>query len=334
MKIRGENLTKAAKMLLALGEESAASVLKHLKNEEIESLTAEIVRIGKIDPDEKKSLLADLKKSTIEKEWLNEGGTRTAREFLEAAFGAEGAAYYLEKLENRELNGSFRAFENFSAEKLTIVLEDQMPAIISGILSHLNPKFAAAVLSGLKPETRSKTAITMAKSQKLHPEALKAARNALLKKLETIEDDPSDEINGENQLTEILKHLDQGGEKRILDSINDSEPDMARRIQDRLFDFDELKQLSSAEIRILMQEIPQLDVWARALRGAGIDLLRHLLGSVSLNRSADIQAEMERIGPLPLKEIEENRRFVMRMVEQLEKNGKMVLRKDREQFVE
>lgn len=331
---KSEKLSRAAKILLALGEENAVRVLRHLDPESTEKLVSEILQIGRIDDTEKEQLLEDFHNQLSESRETLIGGKDEARKLIIRAMGEEKAREFIERLDSAETTVKFKEFEEYPAATIAGVLQEELPQTAAVVLSHLSPKFAASVLSEMDSSFQAQTAGRIARLAKIHPTALEAMYYSLKKKLESMEKEPEDFISGEDKLSAILNYMDQDSEETILSSIRTHEPDMAERIREKMFIFEDLIQLSKTEIRKIFETIPDESIWAKALKGSGKDLSRHILGSVSLNRSSDISEEIKRLSPVRLIEIEENRRIIMRAVEELEASGDILLRKEKEDYIE
>lgn len=329
-----DKFKKAARILLALGEDTAASVLRHLTAEETEKLASELMRTDPPTENEKKELLKQFRKEVASQSEIVFGGRDQAQKMLIKTLGEEKAARYLERLDKKQLAVKFKEFEEYQPDTLAAVLGEEIPQTSALVLAHMTPVFSAKVLAEIEKEKRGNIARRIARMQQVHPDAVEAVYQTIRKKLDAIDEDPRELAGGEDRLAEILMHLDRNVEDQIIDQLKKTDKDMAQRIHDRLFQFEDLIQLESTEIRRLFEDIPQKEIWARALKGSGKDLSRHILGSVSMNRSADIVEEMQVMAPITLKEIESQRRIIMQAVEELESQGILYLHKDRETLIE
>jgi len=325
-------LSKAAKTLLALGPERAAEVLRHLAPEEIEKLTRAIANIDKVDPKESEKLLHELEKQMrIEKHSLR-GGSDKARNLLEMVLGKEKAQTYIDKMDRANLRHEFREFEDYAPEVIAQALSQEYSQIAAVILTQLSPVYAAKVLPLL--EAKADIARRIARMQPVSPEVLESSYKSLSQKLQAIERDSALETDGEDRIARILSYMDTSSEENILENLRREDTTMAERIRDKLFLFEELIYLSKQEIRKIFEMFPDNQLWAKALKGAGSDLQRHILSSFSINRASDIMDEMTALSPLRLKEVEDARRQIMKTAEDLHKRSEIYLRKDRDELVE
>ncbi|MDH5719813.1 MAG: hypothetical protein OEZ13_04235 [Spirochaetia bacterium] len=329
-----EKIAKAAKILMALGEDTAAQIIKHIDPESMEAILREIMHIRKLDQNEKEELLEEFQRELKKNEGIVTGGKEEAKRLLEKALGPEKALRYLEKLNKNQTAKSFHEFEEYPEETLAQVLSQEMPQTVALVLSYLTPRYAAVVLKLFDNNFRAQIAKKIAAVQKVHPDTLSAVYKALSSKLERIEKEEIEEIRGEDKLSAILGFLDAKSEENILKSLENENPEMAERIKARLFMFEDLVKLKQQEIRKIFEQVTENSIWAKALKGAGQELIRYILSSVSVNRSSDIIDDMKILGAMPLSEIESNRRVIMKTVETLEKEGALFLHKEKETFVE
>ncbi len=331
---RKEKIRKAAKILLSLGEEVAAEVLKYLSEKEQEALIREILEIGKVSPEERIKLLKELKDALKEERRVLYGGKEEARKLLEKALGKEKAEEYLKKVEEGFSLSRFRELEEYSPQALSKLLEGENPQIIALILSQLSPVYSAKVLQNFPSKLSAEVARRIAFMERVNPEAAKITYQMIRKKLENIPREEAVESKGVEKLAKILTHLDPSLEEKLLSEIEKEKPSLAEELKEKLYLFEDLIALDMREIQRIFERIGDREIWAKALKGADEELKNHILSSISINRAEDIRQEMELLGKVPKREVEEARKAIMRMAEELEKEGKIIFHKDRETFIE
>ncbi|MCB1145789.1 MAG: hypothetical protein KDK38_03215 [Leptospiraceae bacterium] len=329
-----QKLEKAAKMLLALGPERAAEVLRHLDSESVEKLALIISQTPSIDAKEADSLLSELQKEIKKQQTELRGGKETALEYLKKTLGEEEASAYIDRLQQAELHRNFKEVEEYPPESVAQALKTESAQMVALTLAQLTPVFAAKVLKETEPAKRGQIAARLARLGKVSPEILQKILESLLSRLETMETQTWDDAPGEEKLSEILGFLDADLEKNLLESLESEDPDMAERVRSRLFMFEDLIQLKRDEIRRIIESVDDPNVWARALKGVDNELQRHVMSSVSANRAADLHQLMDEIGPILKAEAERYRRIIMHAVEDLDRDGEIFLHRDREDLVE
>ena len=330
-----KKIKQAARMLLALGPQNAARVLRHLEPEEVEKLMREVLSLGKGDDVQNKKAMQELKREIEKLEQVTMGGKEQAKVLLTAALGEKKAAEVLERLELRDIGRKFHELEEYSVDQFSQVLAGESDQTAAVVLSQLHPPYAAQVLSQLDPQRKAEIARRIAYLKEVHPQALSAVVENLRHKLEQLETEQQmlTKADGENILVQILRHMPPGKEENLLEALEEQEPEIAARLKDRLLVFEDLLELDRDGIRRLVEAVPDQGVWARALKGAGNTLRRHILNNISLNRASDITEEMTQIGAIPLREVEYERRVIMRAAERLRAAGEIYFDRDREDLI-
>ncbi len=324
---------KAAKLLLALGKENASNILKHLDEKYIEKLAVEIAEISVINAEEKETLLKEFRDTLRKAQMESTGGKDTAIAWLEKTLGKEKSQKYIDKIEKSKVHDYFKKLSDYPPEDLAHILSSELPQTAAIVLSQLKPPFAAAVIKEFDREYAAKVSYRIAKSTDVLPEVLYAVYQSLKKKLDSFSEDKFYEIDGENRLAEILKYVDSAKEETILESIRTEDDSMAERIRSQLFTFADIINLEQKEVRVLMERLSSYEIWAKALKGSGETLRRHILSSISINRSADIIDEMDRLDRIPISEVETARNTVLDTIHDLESENRIVLRKDGDSYV-
>lgn len=330
----GENRTnRAARILLALGPEKAAQILRHLNPEEIDKITKAIARVEDFSQSEADTILQEFENDLRHERSSLRGGIDKAKNLLVQTLGEDKAKDYVEKLERSNIKAEFRMFEDYSPEVIAQALSSESAQIVAVILTQFSPAFSARILSLL--EKKTEIARRIARMEPVLPEVLERSYETLARRLENIEaEEQFHESDGEKKIAEILSYLDSAAEDNILSALRTEDGEMVERIKEKLFTFEDLLGLTKNEIRRLVERIPENDLWARALKGAGNDLTRHILSSLSINRASDIMDFNKSLSPLPLREVEDARRTIMKAAEELQHTGELYLRKDRDEMVE
>ncbi|MDH4198897.1 MAG: hypothetical protein OEV66_00810 [Spirochaetia bacterium] len=329
-----DNIKKAARIILSIGEENAASILKHLDADSIDKVVTEMIRMKNISEDEKTTILRDFKKNLDDSSASIHGGVNQAADFLEKTLGKERADKHISRVKERAIEIDLSEIEKYDPGNIAQIMAGEMPQTSSLILAAINPAYAAKILTSFNNAYRVSVARKIATMNKVSPEILRLAYQTVIDKVQKMESGRSHIIEGEKKLIEILNFMDQSVEDKILDNLDEEDPEMTARIKEKLRVFEDIIQLTTRELRKIFTVIPEHTVWAKALKGAGQNIISHVFASISMNRASDIMSEMNLIQKLPLKEIEGNRRIIMNVINKLEKEGKVVLRKDKEKLVE
>ncbi len=324
---------RAAKLLLALGAEQAAEILRKLEPEEIELLMREMTQIEYVDDAETKSILADFKQ-TVGREKLHlKGGVEETRKFLENSLGPQMCEQIMRKINHRDLYVDFAFLEGIEPQALASVLSQEHSQITAVALSYLTPKVAAETMRHLPESFRSEVAMRIAKAAKIHPEALERVARILRERFEKRISESYSETGGAQSLAQILNYMEREEESQILASMEKERPDIMEKVKEHLYAFEELLILTQKETRILLSKLDDDAIIAKALRGAHQDIRLHFFNAMSQNRAADIMDDIERQGPLPLREIHEARFALLQLAQKLDEEGAITIKKAKEEYI-
>jgi len=329
---RHARIQKTAKIILAIGKDYGAEILKMLDLEDIRQITAEMIKIGTLPDIEKEAILKDFKKEIHSASSSLEGGVDQAKLYLQKALGEERAQKYYNRLEKLAPD-AFKKFESYPAQIIAVALSTENERITSLFLTQVSPAFAAKVIARLDKPYQFKVVKILSSEIKVLPETLKTLHQSLEKKIDQMEKTLPDFIDGEDRLSEILSYMDKESETSLIENISKDDPDVAQRLKEKLRNFHDLMNLSQKEIRLLMERIPEIDIWAKALKGAGANLVTHIISSLSVNRSSDIMEQMNSYKHLSLKEITKKRDFIMTILESMEEENLIIRKRNKEKYV-
>lgn len=324
---------RAARLLLALGPDQAAGILKELEPAEIERLVGEMASIDRISADEKKAILSHF--DTVVKDFDEpvRGGTEAAKKILQLSHGEDVANEIIGRISQHDLYRDFEFLERIDAPVLASALAQEHHQIAAVALSFLKPKIAAAVMRHLPADFRSETALRIAKTARIHPDAVQRVARVLREKFEKRTSEIYSEVGGADTLANILNQMERREEDEILDVLGKAAPNLVDNVRDRLYTFEELTALDHKEMRLLIARVGDDEIMAAALRGAGDDIRRHFFNSMSQNRAADILEEIDRRGPLSIREINDARSYILNSARRLDEEGALVIKKDKDEYI-
>jgi len=327
---------KAAALLMILGPEIASDIMKHLDEVSIEKLSSEMIRIKSLPAGEKEDLfgefMIELKRSSKQ----TFGGKNRARKLISDTFGEEKAEELINKIENRDAEAAFKFLNDAEDRDFISLLKNEQPQVIALVIKYVNPKKAGLLMKSLDPGTAKTVALRLAKMTSHSPEAAVAVARAVKKRYNELKkrgssDEPA---NGIESLISIISHMSSEQEKKILQSMDISMPHISREISERIFSFENVLNLTNVEIRILIDEINDDYLLARALKGAGDEIKFKFMRNMSQNRATEVLGEMDLLGPIKLSEIDECRSRIVDIMRVLNENGVISLRRSGEIYVE
>lgn len=323
---------RAARLMLALGPEQAGAILKELDEREIEAIAREMVHIKKLTPTEKAEVLADFQER-VEGEPPVRGGMEQAREILIRSLGEDQARSILGRIKGRSIEKDFQFLEKIDPALLSSTLASEHPQITAVALAHISARIAAYVLKSFSPEYRSEVTLRIARTSRIHPDAVEGVAAVLRKRFEKRQQEIYSETSGIETLATILNHTDRGTEDSILGLLEEQAPELLEEVKNKLYTFEELLHLEIREMRLLLGRLNDDVLLATALRGSGEELRRHFFNGLSQNRAADILDEMQMRGPVSIREINDARSYIVKMARQLEDEGAILIKKEKEEYI-
>ncbi len=326
---------KAASLLIALGPDIASEIIKYLDEESIKKVTEEIAKIDQLNAKDKEDLIGEFLIDLRKKRRTLYGGDNVAKDILVAALGEGKAREVIDKLTRKDLEKGFDFLREIDSEILVSFLQNEHPQTITVTLAHLPSAKSAEILKSLAPITAKEVAKRLAKMDKTSPDAVIEIARIIRKKYEKLKESGKYEIaGGVDTLVSILNHMSGEQEKMIMDHINNAIPTIAKEIKDKIYTFDNILNLSNEEIRILIDDINDDRLIAKALKGAGDDIRFRFLRNMSRNRATDILTDIDSMGPLRLSEIQDARDEIISIMRQLHDYGVISIRKEREKYIE
>jgi flagellar motor switch protein FliG len=329
---RDSGYSKAAKFLMLLGEEEAARVLKHLSEEEIEGVTREIAQIERVDGREAKKILEEFGYLARSRNLVARGGLTRAREMLEAAFGREKGETAFQRLLEKTDYQPFSFVTSLDLAQINNLLRDESVAVISLILSYLEPSTASKVLESLSREKQKEIARRIGRMEKIDPDVIRQAEESLRRKLQSYGEIKSMEIDGESRLMDIMKYLDVGTENYLLAELEERDPDLARSLKDRLFDYQMIYRIRDRDLQRILRDFTDREI-AVMLKGKPDSLKAKVYANLSSRRRTAIQMDYQDLGEVPKKDAEKATLEFMNYVRQQVERGELVMTGEDEGWV-
>ena len=317
-------LQKSAILLIALGPEKSASIFKHLKEEEIEELTLEIANTRSITPQIKEGVIEEFYQLCLAQQYIAEGGIGYAKELLEKALGTERAMSVIGKLTASLQVKPFEFVRKTDASQLLNFIQDEHPQTIALILSYLSPLQASMIISALPPERQADVAKRVAMMDRTSPDIIKEVEKILESKLANLVNQDYTIIGGVDAVVEILNAVDRGTEKHIMETLEIEEPELADEIRKKMFVFEDILLLDDRSIQRVLRDVDNNDL-AIALKGANENVQAAIFNNLSKRLSAMIKEDMEFMGPVRMKDVEEAQQKIVNIIRKLEDSAEIVI---------
>lgn len=317
-------LQKAAILLIALGPERSAGVFKHLKEEEIEELTLEIANTRSVTPQVKEMVINEFYEVCLAQQYIAEGGISYAKELLEKALGTEKAMDVISKLTASLQVKPFEFIRKTDAQQLLNFIQDEHPQTIALILSYLPASQAALLISALTPDKQSDVAKRIAVMDRTSPEVIKEVERVLESKLASLVNQDYTIIGGVDAVVDILNAVDRGTEKHILESLEIEEPELADEIRKKMLVFEDILLLDDRAIQRVLRDVPTDDL-ALALKSTNEQVQNAIFNNMSKRLAVMIKEDMEFMGPVRMKDVEEAQQKVVNIIRKLEDSGEIII---------
>jgi len=317
-------LQKAAILLIALGPERSAGVFKHLKEEEIEELTLEIANTRSVTPQVKEMVINEFYEVCLAQQYIAEGGISYAKELLEKALGPEKALDVISKLTASLQVKPFEFIRKTDAQQLLNFIQDEHPQTIALILSYLPASQAALIISALTPDKQSDVAKRIAVMDRTSPEVIKEVERVLESKLASLVNQDYTIIGGVDSVVDILNAVDRGTEKHILESLEIEEPELADEIRKKMLVFEDILLLDDRAIQRVLRDVPTDDL-ALALKSTNEQVQNAIFNNMSKRLAVMIKEDMEFMGPVRMKDVEEAQQKVVNIIRKLEDSGEIII---------
>lgn len=317
-------IQKAAILLIALGPEMSASIFKHLKEEEIEQLTLEIANTRSVSPAVKDEIMDEFYEVCLAQQYIAEGGIGYAKDLLDKALGEERAQEVISRLTASLQVRPFEFVRKADASQLLNFIQDEHPQTIALILSYLPASQAASVIGALPPEKQSDVAKRIAIMDRTSPDVIKEVEDILERKLASLVNQDYTIVGGVDAIVSILNTVDRGTEKHIMETLEIEEPELADEIRRKMFVFEDILTLDNRAIQTVLREVDNNEL-AIALKNANEEVQDVIFNNLSSRLAAMIKEDMEYMGPVRLKDVEDAQQKIVNIIRKLEDAGDIVI---------
>ncbi|MBQ1527771.1 MAG: flagellar motor switch protein FliG [Lachnospiraceae bacterium] len=317
-------LQKSAILLIALGPERSALIFKYLKEEEIEELTLEIANTRSITPQVKEAVIEEFYQVCLAQQYIAEGGIGYAKELLENALGAEKALEVIGKLTASLQVKPFEFIRKTEASQVLNFIQDEHPQTIALILSYLSPAQSALIISALPPDRQSDVAKRIATMDRTSPDVIKDVEKILETKLSNLVNQDYTIVGGVDSVVEILNTVDRSTEKHIMETLEIDEPELADEIRKKMFVFEDILLLDDRAIQRVLRDVDNSDLGI-ALKGANEEVQNAIFNNLSKRLAVMIKEDMEFMGPVRMKDVEEAQQKIVNIIRKLEDSSEIVI---------
>jgi flagellar motor switch protein FliG len=324
---------RAARFIMLLGKEQAPEVLKHFSEKEVEGITKEIAQIDKLNAEEAGKVLKEFGCLQKSRELATQGGVNKAREILISAFGKEKAETFITKILKRSPHPPFSFLEDLEQEQVNLLLKDESIQVVSAILPHLNPERAAAIISKLSKEQKIEVVRRIASLEKIDPEVIRMAEEALREKVRAQGEIVTWGIDGISALAEILKYSGLSAEQSILEALKEKDEKLASEIEERLFSLDIITWLSGRDLQTVLRDFSDREL-ALVMKAMDENLKEVIFANVSERRREIIRVEIESLGAILRSELDKACGEFIDYIRMQAEKGEITITRNQDELVE
>jgi flagellar motor switch protein FliG len=325
--VTDSGLRKAAILLVQLGQDKAAKVLNHLREGEVEALSSEISRLSVLDADETDSVINEFHELATARANVVNGGPDFARALLEESLGRERADSIMDRLAAAARQMPFQFLHRADARQLLTFISGEHPQVIAVILAHMPSDRATLILSGLDPDRQADVAHRIAVMDRTSPEVLRQLEITLERKISSVLQ-PSDfsVVGGLEPLIDIINRADRATERLIVEALEARDPELAEEVKSRMFMFEDVVLLDNKDMQLVLRQIDTVEL-ATALKGVSDEVRAKITSNMSQRAAENLLEEVELLGAVLLRQVEEAQVNIIRAIRKLEEAGEITLRR-------
>ena len=320
-------LRKAAVLLVAVGEELAKEILRALPEADVQRLTEELAELRGITPELSAEILEEFWELLETQNFMIHGGLDYASRLLMETFGKERAddLLMLVRRSQEAAQGNLAKLQRTDPQQLGKLLDQEHPQTIALVLAHLDPKRASLVLDNLSEDHKVVSIQRLAEMRQFSPEMAQKVAHILHRRLENVGDTARKSYSGFKAVADLLNRLNAEESKKILETIEDAQPELALSIRNLMFTFEDLVTVPPATIREIVSGVDKRQL-ALALRGANDELRAQIFKSMSSRAVEMLKEDMEVLGPVRSREVAQAQQEILNLARRLETEGKVVLK--------
>ncbi len=315
---------RAAVLLISLGPDVSAQVYKHLTEEEIEKLTLEISSVKKVESQQKEEIIEQFHQIALAQDYISQGGIGYAKTVLEKALGENEASNIINRLTSSLQVRPFDFARKADPSQILNFIQNEHPQTIALILSYLDSEQSAQILSELPQDTQADIARRIAVMDSTSPEIISEVEQILERKLSTTVTQDYTQTGGIEAVVEVLNGVDRSTERTILDSLEIQDPELAEEIKKRMFVFEDIVTLDNRAIQRVIREVENEDLML-ALKVGSEEVKEVVFKNMSNRMSETFKEEMEYMGPVRLRDVEESQTRIVSVIRRLEEVGEIVI---------
>jgi len=315
---------KAAILFIALGPEYTAKLLTHLDDDEIERITLEIANHKQVSAEQKAAVISEFYQMAMAKDYISSGGLEYAQNVLEKALGSEKALDIINRLTTSLQVRPFDFLRKTDPSQLLTFIQNEHPQTIALILAYLESDQAATVLSSLPAEYQADVARRVAIMDRTSPDVIREVERVLERKLSSLMTQDFTTAGGVKAIVEVLNRVDRTTEKSIIENLEVDSPELAEDIKRLMFVFEDIVMLDDRSLQMVLRDVDSKDL-SLALKGTQGEVADKIFRNMSKRAADMLREEIEFMGPVKIRDVEEAQLKVVNVIRSLEDKGEIVI---------
>lgn len=326
-------IRKAALLLISLGAETSAEILRHLPDGMIQKVSYEIANIDFVNPTDRETILDEFIEMSQARQYVIDGGVDYAREVLNRALGAQRAKEVIDMLTQIQLRERpFNIARKADPMQLKNLLLNEQPQTVALILCYMQPDKAALILAQFPLELQTEIAERIGTITRTSPKVIEKIEKVIENKFSSYVENETETVGGVNTLVEILNSVGRGTEKNILHALDDRHPDLADEVRANLFTFEDITTLQNADVQKVLRLVDNDDLML-ALKGVADEIRNYIFSNMSQRAVETIKEDMQFMGPARLSAVEEAQQKIVGVIRTLDESGEIYLRRGEQDAV-
>lgn len=321
-----DGLTRSAVLLMSLGEEAAAQVFRHLTPKEVQKIGETMAKLRTVNAQMVTTVLARFKDEAADQTSIVADTDGYVKAVLRRALGEDKAGLLIDRIMQGGDVAGIESLKWMDPSAVAELIRNEHPQIIASIVVHLERDHASAILGHLNERTRNEVLLRVATLDGIQPHALRELNEVLAKVLAGSDKLKRAALGGIKTAAEILNFMGSSAETGVLDSIREQDEELATKISDQMFTFDDLIRIEDRALQLMMREV-QSDKLVIAMKGADPDLREKIFKNMSSRAAETLREDLDAKGPVRISEVETEQKEILKILRRLADEGQITLSK-------
>ncbi|WP_138430794.1 flagellar motor switch protein FliG [Fodinibius saliphilus] len=323
---------KAAIFITNIGTKTAGSMMKYLKEDEVESITLAIANMDNIKPQVVDSVMNEYYRIMSKDSFMLEGGADYANQLLEELGDSVNSEKVRQKLKASSKSTAFADFQENKISQITSFLEKEHPQVVALIFSQLEEQKTAEVLGHLDEDLQAEVVFRLSTMEKISTDVIEEIEEVIKEQMGGMYATGDRLRSGTGAVAQILNEADISVERHVLSFIESRDAQMADDIKQQMFLFEDIVHFDDRTVQVIINEMEKSDL-VMGLKGVDDEVKNKFLDNMSDRAGGMLQEDMDALGPVPLKDVKEAQTQIIRKIKQLEEDGQITTRKMSEEEI-